>query len=498
MTRIDVPYPARPAAIYIRVSSKEQAADGKYSLESQLDENRAKLVVLAVSLGTRPDGNPAVYGDTYTGTQVERPGAVYNRQGELIRLPGMDMLVAEAGRYSVVSVLDRTRLGRRQAVSSQIRQQLSLQGAVLRYCHGDITTDRDTDLMLDAMGDVMSELELRHLQRRMAAGRRRRFESKRLPYGQVPFGYTMSDKDSVPEQVPEEAATIRLVAELFLKGWPVHRIALDPRIQNRQRRTFSENSLKNLVKNPFYAGLLAWGWSRREPDIVLVGQHKPVFSAEEWALLQIERQRRRSVRSQGVISKWPYSGILRCDNCKSCMISCVSHGQSYYRCPSRYRLGAIRHKDCPPNHVSERAIREAVLARLRELVSDTTFEDWQDSGQRVTAADLQERLDALTKQEANLWRLQADAGETSEGFLAALEELRRERIVLHGQLAKLASPDSGELSLEERRGILRRDFADHLEDLVTPPFHDVLAARAVLRQLIPAIWVRAGKIVRVE
>jgi len=489
----------QPGAIYVRVSSKEQATDGKYSLESQIEENRSKLKSLSIPCGTRPDGSPAIYGDTFTGTQTERPGAVYDRQGELIQLPGITQLVREANRYSVVAVLDRTRLGRRQAVSSQLRQQLSLQGATLRYCYGDITADRDTDLMLDAIGDVMSELELRHLQRIMAAGRKRRHEDKRLPYsGQVPFGYIIANKDAVPQQVPQEVAVVRLMAQQYLHGTLIMRIAKDPRIRNREGQPFPLNTIRRMLKNPFYAGILAWGWSKREPDSIVVGRHAPVFTTKEWRRLLAEGQRRKAIRSRGISSPRLFSGLVYCDGCHSQMQATDHRGKRYYRCPTRYRWRAAG--NCPPNHIAEDLVRAAVLRRLETLASSEGFETWEDSPDPTipTTADLQSRLDSIAQQEANLWLLQSQTGEATEGFVTALQKLQQEKTGLHVQLAQMADAPAPVLTLAERCEVLRRDYADHLAELVTPPFFDVLAARAVLRQLIPAIWVRKGEIVRVD
>lgn len=475
----------QPAAVYIRVSTTEQADAGRYSMENQEVDCRAKAETLGLVVAS-------VYGDTFTGQKVERPGAVYDKSGQLIELPGMEALLQQASRYRAVVMLDRTRLGRSVEASSEIRRRLAESGAVIRYVHGDLSGDEETDFLMDKFGDVMSEMELRHFRRRSMQGHRDRVLVRKRHYGgRLPLGY-LRGEDGSAQLAPEEVSVILHIGKLFLAGRSILAISEDASVRRHDGKPLDRSTVRDILSNPFYAGYLAYGWRVYEqPKFVIVGDHPPVWTGDEWEAIQRERQRRREVRSRGVSSPHIFSGIVRCLECGRRMLVSVGGGRVRYFCEVA-RRPRVNQSPCTNRKlISERRVRTAVAQRLRDILSGQAVA-LPTSQVEDTISSLQGKIDLISRREANLWLIQSSTG-PSQAFYDALESLRVETESLQARLAIAMAGKDRVLTIEQRQAILQTAAGD-VEALVTPPFPDVLAARARLRELVPAVWVIGGQV----
>ena len=141
----------KTAGIYLRVSTDDQAQ--QYGLASQeaacLDyAKRNKLKVVAT------------FTDAQTGQTDQRPGI---------------QSVLEAGRngqFEHIVLYDATRLGRNKTVSSKLRDELQEAGVTLHFSTaGAYDPTSESGVILSAVEDAMSQVELMKLVRRMSAGR---------------------------------------------------------------------------------------------------------------------------------------------------------------------------------------------------------------------------------------------------------------------------------------------------------------------------------------
>ena len=109
--------------------------------------------------------------------------------------------------------------------------------------------------------------------------------------------------------VPEEAATVRMIFDLYLQGVTIDNIVLNVNAAGckiRERYGFWKGSVSKILKNPIYAGL-------PDPNGILPGTQEPIISREIWGKACLERKRR--------IGRMPpyycFSGKLKCGICGS-------------------------------------------------------------------------------------------------------------------------------------------------------------------------------------
>ena len=160
--------PQNVGVLYLRVSSDEQSDADRSGLPVQ----RAACLALAEA-----DGIPiaAEFEDSVSGRTLDRPALA----DLLARLP----------EFTHVFALDATRLGRRRAVSQTIRDAFREAGVALRLVHGGSSgIDAEGGVILDSVGDALSEIEIMRLTRRVQGGREARAK-RGLPAGKLPVGW---------------------------------------------------------------------------------------------------------------------------------------------------------------------------------------------------------------------------------------------------------------------------------------------------------------------
>jgi DNA invertase Pin-like site-specific DNA recombinase len=256
----------RLAVVYVRQSSRQQVLDHGESTRLQygLAERAAALgwaasrvLVIDEDLGRSAAG------------AAERPGFA--------------RLVAEItmGHVGLVLGLDMSRLARAGRDWHQLIELCSLAGALLADADGVYDPNWYNDRLLLGLKGTMSQVELHLIKQRMASGRLARAGRGELavplPAGYVrrPSGEAALDPD---EQVQ---AVVRLVFRLFQELGTVHavlRFLVEHQVQIGMRersgpgkgevvwRAPHQQGLVNMLRNPAYAGIYAYGRSRTDPS----------------------------------------------------------------------------------------------------------------------------------------------------------------------------------------------------------------------------------------
>ena len=195
--------------------------------------------------------------------------------------PGFARLVAELtmGHVGLVLGLDMSRLARAGQDWHQLIELCSLTGALLADADGVYDPNWYNDRLLLGLKGTMSQVELHLIRQRMASGRLAKAGRGELavplPAGLVrrPSGEVALDPD---EQVQ---AVIRLVFGLFEQLGTVHavlRFLVGHQVQIGMRersgpgkgeviwRAPHQQGLVNMLRNPVYAGIYAYGRSRTD------------------------------------------------------------------------------------------------------------------------------------------------------------------------------------------------------------------------------------------
>jgi DNA invertase Pin-like site-specific DNA recombinase/DNA-binding MarR family transcriptional regulator len=365
----------RLAVVYVRQSTAAQVQDHAESTRLQYG-----LAGRAAALGWAPSRVLVIDEDLG-----------HSASGADAR-PGFTRLVAEVGldHVGIVLGIEMSRLARSGREWHQLLELCALSGALLGDLDGVYDPAEHNDRLLLGLKGTISEAELHLIRQRMWSGRiakaRRGELAVPLPAGLVrrPSGEVTLDPD---EQV---RSVVRLVFDLFERLGTVGAVLgflADNRIQLGIRlregpgrgelawRRPSRAGVTNMLRNPAYAGIYAYGRStldrrRRRPGRPFTGRVRQ--PREQWAVflpgvlpayISIEQYERNMARmdanrsraqSLGAVRDGPalLAGLAACGRCGSKMTV------RYQRGP-----GARLH----PVYVCSRAKSDYAAAQCQQL-----------------------------------------------------------------------------------------------------------------------------------
>ncbi|ACV58310.1 recombinase family protein [Alicyclobacillus acidocaldarius] len=352
----------RHLALYVRVSTEEQAASGH-----SLREQEEQLVEYA-----RSHGFPRyeLYcDDGYSGKSLNRPA--------------MERLRADIRAGCVLGVVTTRidRLTRSVADFARLVDEMNLHGVFYRSTRQNFEISTAMGRLVAQMLSVIAEFEREMIAERvhenlLAMAQRGELATK------PPFGYRLVNGRLTPD--PREARWVREGARLLLTGASPRDVAMEFNalgVRTKTGRLWTDRTVRTLFSNPALAGVSVWNRRKtqgsrrteREPTewVCVEGAHEAILSREEFEALRgmLERRRALSPRSQG--SKRPLAGIARCGFCGSAMyagwqVSKRGHERQkrpIYRC-GRYVTGG----GCTPNQVDASALEMLVVEELLRRV----------------------------------------------------------------------------------------------------------------------------------
>lgn len=255
-------------AIWAAVSSEAQAVAGeKVSLEVQVD----KCKEVAASKGWTESAGP------YIVRGESRQRWVNLRDAEM-EIPELRQAMddAQAGRYDVLVMYDYNRL----------RDLLDLVSKTLSHYQVQLFSvtqpvdpqdprkyspySSDVSAIVQVMARFTSTLQNNDLRRKYMEAMPRRVTQRGLPAGgHVPFGYKKGIDARTPPTVDQELANLVIEAkDKFLVGWSTIRLAewLQTTGHAPKSGKWYPQTVKSILVNPFYAGILRWGVTKARLD----------------------------------------------------------------------------------------------------------------------------------------------------------------------------------------------------------------------------------------
>ena len=179
---------------------------------------------------------------------------------------------------------------------------------------------------------------------RTVQGMRRKLQEGIFPW-KPPLGYRSAVRESTKKTVPDEPD--QPVFGLLQKAWQefltgayrkadILRLMDSWGVQTANGIAMTAQSLDNLFRNGYYAGLLADPWTGE----TFPGKHVPMLSPEDFEHAQALIARRNcSTAHTKERPEFPLRGVARCTVCRHPLTAGFSKGRSkrygYYRCVNR-------------------------------------------------------------------------------------------------------------------------------------------------------------------
>jgi len=414
MTTHDALIPAtvlrRKAIVYIRQSTPQQVQS---NLESQ--RRQYELVDVARQRG-------------FADVEVIDDDLGRSASGAVER-PGFDRLVAAlcAGQVGAVLCLDASRLARNGRDWHHLLELCGLVEARVIDLDGVYDPCRPNDRLLLGMKGSISEFELGIIRARMYEAARSKAKRGELRIS-APIGYTWDRYVGLgldPDRRLQEV--IRLVFQKFREVGSARQVLLWMASQNihfpypSDGRTFTSfewrpiryRNIISILKNPFYAGIYAYGKSEKRTAIVdgrarkSYGHRKPMDAWEVFikdhhegyigweeyernqALLAGNAYRRTGDTKSGRGGRALLGGVICCARCgrRLHVVYTGRHGQKAYRCDKpNLQLGQRR---CLG--FGGKRIDETIAAEMLRAVAPMAIEAAEEA-QRMLRDEDQDRL----------------------------------------------------------------------------------------------------------
>ena len=302
----------RRAALYIRVSTLEQAQEG-YSV----GEQKERLIAYCKA----QDWLIAdVYVDGgYTGSNIKRPG--------------IQKLISETDKFDLVLVYKLDRLSRSQRDTLYLIEEVFLPNKVDFISMQDsFDTSSPFGKAMIGLLAVFAQLEREQIKERTWMGRVARAKAGLYHGGgKIPIGYDYVEGHLVVN--PYEAEQVQKIYDWYLAGASLKTIA--DRLQaagytNKYSSYNSWTSIRNILENETYLGRLHFG------DVLVEDAHEAIITQEQFDAAQTIRLRRQEEFGANAFrSKHLLTGMIFCGHCGGRYYLRNTGKYSYYACYSR-------------------------------------------------------------------------------------------------------------------------------------------------------------------
>lgn len=422
----------RRAALYIRVSTLEQAQEG-YSV----GEQRERLIAYCKA----QDWLIAdIYVDGgYTGSNLNRPG--------------IQKLMSETEKFDVVLVYKLDRLSRSQ------RDTLYLIEEIFRPNKVDFVSMQESFDTSSPFGKAMigllavfAQLEREQIKERTWMGRVARAKTG-LHHGggNIPIGYDYEDGKLIVN--PYEAEQVRKIYEWYLSGSSLKAITdklQDAGYTNKYSSYNSWSSVRNILENETYIGRLHFG------DVVVDHAHEAIITEEQFNAAQILRgKRREQFGSHAFQSKHVLTGLLFCGHCGGRYYLRNTGKYSYYACYSRTKQmkNMIKDPNCQNKIWRAQDLEPIIEEKILALLRNPKIAEELAAGKPKAAApvskntDIERRIREIDRQIGKLMELYQQDDIPPELLGEKINRLYGEKTALENSIAPVGETNAMPLDL---------------------------------------------------
>ena len=417
----------RRAAVYIRVSTQEQAQEG-YSV----GEQKERLIAYCKA----QDWLIAdIYVDGgYTGSNLNRPG--------------IQKLMAETDKFDVVLVYKLDRLSRSQRDTLYLIEEIFLPNNVdFVSMQESFDTSSPFGKAMIGLLAVFAQLEREQIKERTKMGRIARAKAGLYHGGgYIPIGYDYDHDAGKLVINPYEAEQVRKIFEWYLSGGSLKSITdrlQDEGFTNKYGSYSSWSSVRYILENETYLGRIHFG------DVLVEHAHEAIVSEEQFNAVQVLRgKRREQYGATAFQSKHWLTGLIFCGNCGGRYYLRNSGKYSYYACYSRTKQikSMVKDPNCKNKNWKGPELEANIDARIRELLhspemaADIAAHKPQAAAPVAENSSVEKRIREIDKQISKLMSLYQNDEIPTELLGEQISRLYNEKTTLQAAVTPVVEP----------------------------------------------------------
>lgn len=455
------------AYLYVRVSTDEQADKG-YSQKHQDEQLRKHCDAHQIDIA-------GVYWEDSSGKTFNRP--------EFNKL--LNHIKQHKRSANLLLFLKWDRFSRNVAESYSMIHQLGKLGIEPQAIEQPLDMSIPESKIMLAIYLAAPEVENDRRALNVIAGMRKAMKEERH-VNMAPRGYrNVRDGHNKPTIEPnKDAPIIKWLFEEASRGLcPIIELW---RMARRKGLKIGKSQLWNLLRNPFYYGILLIPAYKKEPAVYVKAIHEPLISESLFKDVQdVLNGRKRKVRSHthGMKEEFPLRGFVICPKCEKVLTASTSRGNGgqhhYYHCTKGCPL-RIKAEDINDKFVQElfkikanQNSQEFHAAIIRKALNIDEADQSKKTAHLKT--EIEKRKAAIDKARKKV----LDGIWEDDDFLETKKQYQPEIVEMERQLANADDSDS---SLEEEIAFCTQFIAN------LPEFYlqsDLIARRQIIGSIYP-------------
>jgi site-specific DNA recombinase len=418
------------AVLYARVSSREQEREG-YSIPAQRKLLKAYAATAGLTIGQ----------EFIDVESAKNPGR--KEFSKMLRV------LRENGDIRVVLVEKTDRLYRNRTDSLAFEELIEKSNLELHLVKENRVISKDCRSQDKFMHDIhvaLSKHYIENLREEVKKGMREKAEQGIYP-GRAPLGYRNNPATRNIEVLPEKAAVVRRVFDLYATG-QYSLITLRKTVRDETGISIARAYLETVLKNPFYVGDFVWR------DVRYKGTHPPIVDLSTFQGVQDVFAGRNKPKYRK--HDFPFRGLLTCAH-DGCTVTTERHKGKY----DYYRCSGGRGK-CVLPYMPEAKVASMLREPLKgiqvpesiaqDIVSSITSDEVSSQhARRMEAESAKQRLAQLRSRIDRLYEDKLDGKITQEFWAAKTSQYREQELALETALKQLRQPTNTDRALTVQR-----------------------------------------------
>lgn len=469
------------AVFYARVSTEEE--EQLNAIEKQIEENRDVI-----------SNKGWILVDEYidkgiTGTQTKK-------RNEYMRM--LDDISKD--KFDIIVVKDQSRL-QRNTMDWYIFLNEIVQNRKKLYLYLENTFFDSKDKFIFGIKAMMAEEYSRDLSKKGNAAKKRRQEKGKPIITNRTWGFKNINGEILIDE--EEAKLVTRIYKMFADGFGgrvVARTLRDEGIRNRNGKTLSENTIRDIVKNPLYKGVAVMNKEHFDFEAKkIIKNPESEWIYREGIVPQIVdddlwERANAQINSRKTIDRTHNVGINKGNTLLSSKIICGECDSKYWRnkraqgvywyCSEGARSGKVREKTgmkCVSLNLKEDEVLSLIEHLGRQLIAKEKkeaalnsairkiYEELSDFGSGDSLEEIQAQKDRLHKRKDTLMDLLLDGTIAKSDYASKMSDLKKRLAQLEEKERRIQGKRAEDDHLLERLNQVRILFRDKKEKGIEVP-----------------------------